>query len=636
MLRGIHKASANWIGRVVMGVVLGLIAISFGIWGIGDIFRGFGTSTVAKVGGTEIRVENFRQMYQDRLQQIGRQLNRPILPDQARALGLDRQLLSEVISETALDERTRQLRLNLSDAEVGREITDAPSFKGITGQFDRTRFDAVLRNMGYSEARFVAEQRRLTLRQQLIGTIGGEPPMPKAALDAFNRFQNEERAIEYLALGPAQAGDIPDPTPETLAKYFEARKVVFRSPEYRKITLVTLTPDNLAAQIEVSDAELKKAYADRRARYETPERRHLKQIVFPTMEEAKVAADKLAQGTNFEALAAERGLKETDIDLGTVAKSAVVDRDVANAAFALKADEVSGPVQGRFGIAVVKVESIEPGKTRPFEDVSAELKQDMQTERAKNEVTNVQEKVEDERLGGATLADAARKFKLSPNIIEAIDRNGKDAQGNPVPDLPQNVDVLAAAFGADVHGENEPLRIPNRGGYVWFDVDSIAPARDRSLDEVKGPVVARWRDDEIAARLKSKAGEILDKVKAGTAFAEVAAADSLKVEWRPGIKRDGTAPGLSAVAVIEVFKTPQDATGSAEGAGPTERIVFRVTEIKVPPLDAQAADGKRLDEALKSRSGEDLLAQYLAKLQNDLGVSVNAIALNQITGGALD
>src|SRR5262245_52666101 len=88
MLRGIHKASANWIGRAVMGVVLGLIAISFGIWGIGDIFRGFGTSTVAKVGGTEIRVDTFRQLYQDRLQQLGRQLNRPILPDQARALGL--------------------------------------------------------------------------------------------------------------------------------------------------------------------------------------------------------------------------------------------------------------------------------------------------------------------------------------------------------------------------------------------------------------------------------------------------------------------------------------------------------------------------------------------------------------------
>ena len=114
--------------------------------------------------------------------------------------------------------------------------------------------------MGYTEARFIAEQRRSTLRQQLIGTISGEPPVPKAALDAFNRFQNEERTIEYVALGPAQAGDIAEPTPEVLAKYFEERKVVFRAPEYRKITMVTLTRPISPSRIEVSDADLKKAY----------------------------------------------------------------------------------------------------------------------------------------------------------------------------------------------------------------------------------------------------------------------------------------------------------------------------------------------------------------------------------------
>ncbi len=94
--------------------------------------------------------------------------------------------------------------------------------------------------MGYSEARFLAEQRRIALRQQLLGTISGEAPVPKTALEAFNRFQNEERSIDYVTLGPAQAGDIAEPTPEVLAKYFEERKVVFRAPEYRKITIVVL------------------------------------------------------------------------------------------------------------------------------------------------------------------------------------------------------------------------------------------------------------------------------------------------------------------------------------------------------------------------------------------------------------
>src|SRR5258706_2186031 len=138
-----------------------MLALSDGIWGIGDIFRCFGTNTVATVGSTEIRLDTFRQLYQDRLQQIGRQLNRPILPDQARALGLDRQLLNEIIAETAMDERARAMRLNVSDAEMARRITSAPDFKGITGQFDRARFEGYLRNIGNTEARFMAEQRKI-------------------------------------------------------------------------------------------------------------------------------------------------------------------------------------------------------------------------------------------------------------------------------------------------------------------------------------------------------------------------------------------------------------------------------------------------------------------------------------------
>lgn len=633
MLRGIHKASANWIGRIVMGVILGLIAVSFGIWGIGDIFRGFGSSTVAKVGGTEIRVDTFRQLYQDRLSQLSRQVNRPILPDQARALGLDRQLLGELIAETALDSRARSMGLGVSDAEIARRVTDDPAFKGITGQFDRLRFEAVLRNAGYNEVKFLSEQRRIALRQHLLGTVSGEPVVPKTLLDAFNRFQNEERAIDYVVLGPAQADNIGEPAPEALAKYFEERKVVFRAPEYRKITVAVLTPADLASRIEVSEADLKKAYADRRSRYETPERRHLKQIVFPSIEEAKAAAGKLAEGTTFEALAAERGLKDSDTDLGPVAKSAVVDRDVADAAFALKSGEVSTPVQGRFGIAIVKVDSIAPATTRPFEEVSAELKADIATERARNEVTSVQEKIEDERLGGATLADAARKFNLSPRIIEAIDRSGKDPQGNAVPDLPQNVDVLSVAFVADVHGENEPLRLPSNGGYVWFDVDAIMPGRDKPLDEVKDQVVARWREDQIATRLKTKSTEMLDKIKAGTSLADAAVADKLRVETRWSIKRGSQPPGVPASGIAEIFKTPQDGTGTVDGVSATDRIVFRVTDIKMPSYDPEASEAKRIDEALRSRITEDLVAQYMARLQSDVGVSINQSALSQVSGG---
>src|SRR5215211_1134513 len=142
MLRGIRKASSNWLGRIVMAVVLGLIAISFAVWGIGDIFRGFGRSTVAKIGSTEITVDQFRQIYTDRLQQLGRQFGRPITQDQARQWRIDQLLANELVGEAALDQRARQMRLNVSNDEVARQIMADPSFKGPSGQFERGRFEA--------------------------------------------------------------------------------------------------------------------------------------------------------------------------------------------------------------------------------------------------------------------------------------------------------------------------------------------------------------------------------------------------------------------------------------------------------------------------------------------------------------
>ena len=142
MLRGIRNASANWLGRAVMGTVMVLLAASFAVWGINDIFRGFGRSTLAKIGGTEIPIEQFRQLYNERLQQIGRQFGRALTPEQANAFGLDRQVLSDMIAEAGLDQQARKMGLGLSDADVVRRITGDLAFQ-TKGQFNRATFRAI-------------------------------------------------------------------------------------------------------------------------------------------------------------------------------------------------------------------------------------------------------------------------------------------------------------------------------------------------------------------------------------------------------------------------------------------------------------------------------------------------------------
>jgi peptidyl-prolyl cis-trans isomerase D len=634
MLRGLRKASSNWLGKAVMAAVVGFLVISFAIWGIGDIFRGFGRSTVAKIGRTEITIEQFRTLYNDRLQQYSRQFGRPITPDQARAIGLDRAAITQIFSEILLDERAHALGLALSDAEVAKLITNDPAFRGPNGQFDRFRFEQIIRNAGYTEPRFVAEQRRLSLRRELAGTIASGLSAPRTLVEAADRYQNEQRSIEYALLDRALAGDIPPPPPEVLAKYFEERKTQFRAPEYRKLVIVSLIPSEQARWIEISDVDLKRAYEERRARYVTPERRHILQIDFPNAEAASAAAERIAKGTSFTEIAKELGKSEKDIDLGTVPKAAVIDRAAADAAFALKEGEVSAPVQGRFGTVLVQVLKIEPEQVRPLEQVAGELKQELAAARAKSEIFDLYNKIEDARAEGKSLAEAAANLKLEARTIEAIDRSGRDAAGTPVK-LPDAERLLPAAFSTDIGVERDPLQFQD--GYIWYDVTGISPSRERPLDEVKDLVETRWREQEIATRLDTKATEMLDKLKAGATLAEVAASNHLKVGTLTGLKRGEAAGPLSAAGVDAVFRTAKDAVGKTEAAQPAEQVVFRVTDIVVPALDMASDEAKRTLETLNRSLSEDILAEYVARLESEIGVTINQNALNQVvSGGAGD
>jgi peptidyl-prolyl cis-trans isomerase D len=630
-----RKASSNWLGRAVMGVVLGLIAVSFAIWGIGDIFRGFGRSTVAKVGSTEITIDQFRQIYNDRLQQLSRQVGRPITPDQARLLNLDQQLAGQLVAEAAIDQRARQLRLNVSDAAVAKQIMADTNFKGPGGQFDRARFEAMIRQAGYNEPRYAAEQKKLTLRRELAETVGGDLPLPKSYADAYNRYENEQRAIDYVTLDRAKAGDIAPPAPEVLEKYFADNKAQFRAPEYRSIAVMALTPADVIKPEDVSDADARQYYDRNQSRYGSAERRDLQQISFPNADEAKAAADRLGAELSFEALAKERGLTEKDIALGLETKAGIIDKAVAEAAFALKEGETSAPVKGTFGTVLIHVIKIEPANIKPFEEVMPAIKQQIATDRSKSELSTRRDKIEDERAGGLRLTEVAQKFNMKATTIKAIDRKGLDPAGNPVTGLPPGADIITAAFGSDVGVENEPVQLQG-GGFVWYEVLKVTPPREQALDDVRAKVEESWRNDQVSEKLKAKAAELVEKLKGGASLNDLAAADGLTVQTSFGIKRAGNTVTVPPRVAQAVFQLEKDQSGSAEG-NPGEWVVFHLTDITVPALDTASADGKRIDDNVKRGITEDFIGQYVQQLQKDLGATINLNVVRQVSsGGSVD
>jgi peptidyl-prolyl cis-trans isomerase D len=613
-----------------MAVVMGVLIVSFGVWGIADIFRGFGQSTVATIGHTDISIGQFRELYTEKLQQISRQFGRPLTPEQARSFGVDRQVLQQTIAEAALDEEAQRLGLGQSDAETRRVILSDPNFKGTNGAFDPARFQAAIRQFGYNEQRYVADQRRVSLRRQIAGSISAGLEPPKVMIEALSRFQNEQRSIDYVKLEATQAGTIEPPSPETLAGYFDEHKIQFRAPEYRKIVFVAITPEAIGKWTEVSDADARKLFEQRRDKLGTPEKREVSQIVFPNMEEAMTARSRIASGTSFDDLAKERGLKPADVDLGLVTKSEIIDPAVADTAFSLPSGEVSQPVAGKFGVALIKIGKIEPGVEVSYESVAANLKKEIATERARKSVSDLRDKMEDERGGGASVAEAAQKLGLTAVTVDAVDRSGRLPDGQLATSIPHGLDVVSQAFASDVGVDNDPIAFD--GGYVWYDVLGITPSRERSLDEVKDQVEAKWREDQIANRLRTKATEMVQKLDQGGKLADEAAAAGLKVETATAFKRDASLPGVPATVISTAFRTAKDGNGQTAGTGPSEWVVFRVTDIIVPPVDFASDDIKKLKQALERSLTDELLAEYVTKLESDIGTTINESAFAQVTG----
>src|SRR6202041_2539250 len=211
---------------------------------------------------------------------------------------------------------------------------------------------------------------------------------------------------------------------------------------------------------------------------------------------------------------------------------------------------------------------IEHGGVPTYESAAADLKKELAVERARAAVSDLRDKMEDERGGGASVIEAAQKLGLTAVTVDAVDRSGSLPNGQLATNIPRGLDVVSQAFASDVGVDNDP--IPFNGGYVWYDVLGITPSRDRTLDEVKDQVEAKWRDDQTTSRLRTKATEMVQKLDQGGNLADEATAAGLKVETAAGFRRDASLPGLPASAIAAAFRTVKDGSGQTPGAGAGE------------------------------------------------------------------
>lgn len=627
MLEALRRGTGTWLAKIFIG----LLVLSFAVWGIADIFGGYGTKTVATVGETEIPSGEFQTEFQREVRSLSNRLGRQLTTDEARSLGIDNQVLLRMIGDAAIQSQAKELGVDVSGNAVVARVQREPAFKDASGKFSPQRFYQILLSNGLSEQAFLQRQRQALIQEQITGTVSESSEVPGTLLDAVNRFRNETRTLSYITIPLEKAGEVAEPTEAQLRDYYNAHKSEFRAPEYREVGLIVVTPDELAKTVEVSEEDIKAYFENNKAQYGSPEQRAVLQIPFPDMETAQKAYEKLKGDVEFMAIAKERGLTEKDVNLGLVTKSDIIDESVADAIFKLPVGEVSEPIKGQLSTVIAKVTKVEPAVVKTLDDVRDKIRTALAAERAANKILDVYDKIEDERAAGLTLKEIAEKLNLKYVDVKAVDQRGLDADGKPIELLTRQQGVLRAIFSADAGIETDPEETTDKG-FIWYDVRNITPARQKEFGEARDEIEKSWRGAQERELLAKKGEELVERLKDGTPLVALAEEMELEVKEASSLKRTARAEDLPNAAIQQAFSLEKGAYGSAAASDGKARVVFKVENVELPGnMDAKTRE--ELVKALAPQIGNDLSVQYIRALRQAFGVNINQAVFEEAVTG---
>jgi len=622
MLDSLRKHATGWVAKVLFGILV----VSFAIWGIGDIFRApHSGSTLAEVAGTPITMQEVSGEFDRRLQQMQQQFGNNLDRRAAVSLGLLQQSVDAAVARRLVDAHADDLGLTASDEAVAEVIRQSPQLQG-TGGFDRSRFELLLRSLGMTEAGYVATVRGDMVRGELVDTLTGSIQPPDLLVRKLLEERLERRRGKALIVDSATI-EIPAPSEEELSSYLAANAKTYEAPEYRSITLLTLAPEDLLDEIEVTDADLRAAYDARSEQYRKPEQRKIEQLLAPDEATIKRAAERVAAGASFTQVAAELSADKVErSELGPLAKGDLPEALDA-AAFALPQGEVSAPVQSPFGWHLLRTEELIPEQVEPFDKVAEELRRELGLERATNQLPDVANRLDDELAAGTPLDEAASKQGFEAVKLENIDRTGHNPARERLAADRLTSDILAQVFAANA-GETSLLEQTADGRYYVYRVDKVEPAHERPLSEVRDQVEQAWRTEQQKAKAKARAEELRAAASGPASLDELAKAnaDTRPVEVTPLLRTDdGAQQGLSAAAVAAMFATPAGEVAAQAVEVPDGAAILAVEEVIPATIDDQMLNATR--DAVANSMRAELLGAYETALRARYPVSVNQSTL---------
>ena len=610
----------NILVKTVTFALFGMLIASFAVWGIGDIFRAPAQiRAVAEVGEQTIHQQDYARALNREINRVGRRFGTQLEIDQARALGIPDQVLSQLIGRALFDQKAAGMNMLVTDAQVRRLVHQEPAFQNALGEFDRSRFDQQLRNLGMGEGEYIQTLRRDITRQQIAGAVSEAVAAPRQLAEALYRYREERRVARVIVVPNDSITDLPAPDPAALEAFHKEFSESFMAPERRGVTLIQLRVEDLAAEVTVSEIKLREEFEARFEDLVTPEKRSIEQIMFDDEEAAREAETRLDGGADFATVAREMTGADP-VGLGALERGDL-PAELAEAAFSIEAEVASAPLESPLGWHILRVLKVEPAKEPIFADVRERLARDIAMTLAVESRDSIANQLDDELAAGATIEEAGRSLGLTLRYIDSIDRQGNTPAGEPIENLPPGR-FLAVAFETAA-GTESLLTESGDGDYFILRVDGVTSAQLRPLDQVREQVVELWSDARRADLAREKAEALAERAKVGNELETLAAEAGLVVSTTAAITRFETASARtpSPALAAKLFRIQPGEVTTA--TAPEGHIVAKLIEIQPADPAANADDVATVKEGLTGALQGDLLEQFTTTLRAEYGVTVN-------------
>jgi len=627
---------------ILVAIVAVFILFIFVDWGGGGPNSGASADPgyAARVNGETISNREFeRSLYymEKNYEQMYRQ---PLTPDQIQQMGLPKQVLESLIDQHLLLQQARRLHLSASPEEIRAKILEIPTLNPegkFVGQELYTRY--VTSMMGFqSPAEFEEELgREITLNKMESALQSSIVVSPKAAEDEYRRASETAR-IKYVLYPAAREAANVTVTPAEVQQYYTAHQAQYTHGEQRAAKYLIADYAKLRAQINPSDADLRKVYESRKEEFKAPAGAHILHILLkvdqgaaPTVDaEAKAKADNIVKqlraGADFGKLAAENSGDPSSSgkggDMGWVDKGTTVE-PFDTAAFSIPLNTISDPIRSReFGYHIIKVLERRNEGYRPFEEVRDRLRATVADQegkdRARDEITRIAAKIKDSKPKTAAEFTAMASGNVSANDSQWFGKN------DTIPGMGNNPAFNAWAFAAKQNDVGEILG-SQRGPVIPF-LYAIRSAGVSPLEEVRAKV-------ENDARME-KARQLAQQVLARALPAATVDVAGTKVgvgALETNINRQGYIGGFTGDTSALVDAAMSAPVGEVKGPVMTTdgAVLFQVLEQKKADAAALAQNRAQYLETLRQQESRSLRATLLQKLRKASTIDVNKKLLEQ-------